>query len=439
MSKQQVLPSRYPPTHAVIALCGLALVLDILLGPFVMLKLGIHYEAEGGNPIIKIHPGSYIVLAAVALHFLSLDHPMRIIGSLSRRWPGLVVHVCGMAVVFTYALFVRGRSGVAFLLDTFLVPGVLALIVADASGRAKQHLVTGMILALALNAVLALVEVALHKHFFPYIIDGQYIIDGAFRATAFAGHPLRNAMLTAIAMLATAGRPWPLVIRTGFVSLFALALLAFGGRTGLTIGCAGTLLFAVRAMRRTAREDAHAFVRHAMEGIIVALAAAGVLTGVLTLTDLGERFRDIGTSAGGDSSSAARLLVFDVFAMTNPIDLLGGYSAASIDAMAKLAGLLAIENFWLYLLLFLGAIGFAIWLCALFAGLASLWNHAGWIGRVLLVCGMIVASGNNSLAKKDSALAILYVFVLGAGVGEERRVRVRLARPEPATGVAHAR
>jgi hypothetical protein len=405
----------YPPGRPVMLLLGLALTLDILLGQFVLLAAGIRYEAEGGNPLVKIHPGSYVALAAAALYLLSLDHPSRVIAALLRSAGGLCLYTAGMAIVLVYALAVHGISGVAFLLDTFLVPGLVALILSQASARSLHGLSTWLIMVLAMNGSLGIAEAIFHRHVFPYLIDGQFVTDASFRATAFVGHPLRNAMLTSMAMMAVAAGAWPRLVKACFIMLFAVALLAFGGRTGFGIGLVGLAALGGREFLRSARTNNTAFVRNA-----IGCAA------VLTLTDLGTRITD--GSLGNDSSSQARLQLFDIFRLTDATDLLSGYPGETIDAMAKVTGIIAVENFWIYMLLFLGVLGFALWLPAFLAGLATMWRASFYAGRVLLVCGVVVASANNSLAKKDSSLAIMFALIAGAGAAESRQVR-RLALP----------
>ena len=49
--------------------------------------------------------------------------------------------------------------------------------------------------------------------------------------------------------------------------------------------------------------------------------------------------------------------------------------------MTRVSGLLAIENFWVFNFLFLGVIGFLLWLVALTGALAYVW----WRSR--LPCG----------------------------------------------------
>jgi len=421
---------------AVLLLCGLALALDVLLGQFVLLSLGIRYQAEGGNPLVKIHPGSYLVLAASALHVVAGRAPLRAIGTSLRTAPEMCLYVVGVTVVLVYALAVHGISGVAFLIDTFLMPGVLGLLLLAATPGAQSRIVDWLILVLACNATLAIGEATFHRHLFPYLINGQFVTDAAFRATAFAGHPLRNAMLTMMALVCVAVRDWPAVIRAGFIAVFAIALLAFGGRTAFAMAGAGLIALAVRAMATTARRDSAAFIRQAIAAFVVITGVVVSTIAIVTLTDFGTRIMD--GSFGADSSSEARLQVFQIFAQADGAELLTGYSGETIDAMTSVVGLIAIENFWIYMFLFLGLLGSLIWLPAMLAAVSGLWRQAGFAGRVILVCGMIAASGNNSLAKKDSSLAVLFAFVIGSAAGLGKPTGSAGSRRRPTREANHA-
>ena len=69
----------WQPRGIVLALCATALTLYLTLNTFALQAIGIHYEADGGNPLIKIHPGTYLIVCAVLVHFLSTAHPLRVL------------------------------------------------------------------------------------------------------------------------------------------------------------------------------------------------------------------------------------------------------------------------------------------------------------------------------------------------------------------------
>ena len=124
---------------------------------------------------------------------------------------------------------------------------------ASESGASKicEFLATLMIALLIVNAACGIIEARLHQHLFPYIIDGQQISETYFRATAFNGHPLCNAMLTGIAMLAVTAAPWPMLVRVGLLSVLGMGLFAFGGRAALIVSALGCILIIGRELRQS--------------------------------------------------------------------------------------------------------------------------------------------------------------------------------------------
>ena len=86
-----------------LALCATALDLYLTLNTFALQAIGIHYEADGGNPLIKIHPGTYLIVCAVLVHFLSTAHPLRVLEEVTLELPGLCLCAFGMLIVLAFA------------------------------------------------------------------------------------------------------------------------------------------------------------------------------------------------------------------------------------------------------------------------------------------------------------------------------------------------
>ncbi len=401
----------WQPRGIVLALCALALTLYLTLNSFALQAIGVHYEADGGNPLIKIHPGTYLIVCAVLIHFLTRSHPMRMLEQIALGSPGLCFCGFGMLIVLVFAVSLHGLSGVAYIVDTYVAPAFLAILLARAPARFLRPLFVWMLAILVANACLGIVEARLHWHVFPYVIDGVPVTEDFFRATALEGHPLRNAMLTGLAIVAVSAAPWPIMIRFALQGPLAMGMLAFGGRTALIVAvlaCASILFFEFSSRMRRAPDAA---MREVWAVFALLLVAAAVLGVVFSATDFGGRIR-----AGDftDSSSAARLQLFNVFKLIDLEGLFAGYDSKTIDGMTRVSGLLAIENFWVFNFLFLGIVCFLLWIAALSGALAALWQRSGFAVRVTLVAFLAIASSNNSLAKKDSSLSIAFAFLFAA-------------------------
>jgi hypothetical protein len=92
-------------------------------------------------------------------------------------------------------------------------------------------------------------------------------------------------------------------------------------------------------------------------------------------------------------------------------DLWFGVPITRIDSIALRVGIdpryEAIENFWLYLLLLLGIVGFALFLLGLGLLTWHLWRIATTPMRLGLVVYFLLASGANTLASKTVSLLLL--------------------------------
>jgi hypothetical protein len=422
------------PHPLVLFLCALALSCDIVLGPYVLRTMGINYVAFGGDPITKIHPGTYITLCAAALYLISVDHPLRVPGLLMRLSPGLGIYCFGMGLVLIYVLCVRELGSVPVILDTYFAPGLIALMLVHAPPGQLRRLLTWMIALLVINALVGIVEGRLHLRLFREVSDGVEIQEDFFRATAFVGHPLRNAMLASFAVLAVMAASWPFPVRLVLLAIVGLGMLAFGGRVSLVLVLVGGAIVTVGDLHRRAATDRGAFIRGALAGWIALVVAAAGLSTVFLLTTFGERI--FGEEFAG-SSTAARWQVFDVFGLVDLDSLIAGYDATSIDAMVKVLDLEQLENFWIHMLILLGFVGYLAWLPAFLAGMTGLWRRAGFVGRVILICFLLTASTTNALAKKGSMVSVAFAFVIGADCLERRRVLQDRRDPgiAPATGL----
>jgi hypothetical protein len=415
----------------VLFLCAVALTCDIMLGPYALRTMGINYAAFGGNPITKIHPGTYITLLAAALYFISIDHPLRVPGLLMVSSPELGIYCIGMGLVLVYVLCVRELGSVPVILDTYFAPGLIALMLVHAPPSHLRRLVTWMIALLVINAIVAIVEARLHLRLFREVTEDVEVHEDFFRATAFVGHPLRNAMLTSFAILAVMAAAWPFLVRLILLAVLGLGMLAFSGRASLVLVMVGGVMVAVWDLHRRAATDRGAFIRGALSGWIELVIAMAGLSAVLLLTTFGERI--FGEELAG-SSTAARWQSFDIFRLVNVNSMIAGYDATSIDAMTKAIDLQNLENFWIYMLILLGFAGYVVWLPAFLAGMKGLWRLSGFVGRVILLCFLLTASTTDALAHKGSIVSVAFAFVIGAECLERRRV----IRDRHAAGAASA-
>ena len=147
---------------------------------------------------------------------------------------------------------------------------------------------------------------------------------------------------------------------------------------------------------------------HITGGLLAASLGTALLAAVVAATGLGER---IFKNLTWDNSANVRLRSWEVLDYVRDADQWFGVSIPRIDSIALRIGIdpryEAIENFWLYLLLLLGVVGFAVFLLGLVCLLLHLWRVSAAPIRVALVVYLLLASGANTLASKGTSLLLL--------------------------------
>lgn len=409
----------------------LAVVAYMLLSGQVLLRLGIPYDAPFGPPIAKLHPGTYCLLLAWLLAALSHGNPVRVVAGQMARHRLLATYFACMVVVFAWVLWRHGASGAAFIIESLWTPAIAAFVLYLLDQNRHRQIVQIIMLLLVCNAVLALLETALRMRLVPLpLAISDSFSAPYFRASALLGHPLQNTMITVSLLPAVSLLPWSLAKQLFVALLLALSILAFGGRAGLLLG--GSCYVAYVAFRGAAGivRGRFSYLQLTGGGLAVMLGVTGLI-GLVAATGLGARvFENLRI----DSSAGVRLRVWEAFNYLSVDDYWLGIAPAQIDHISLRMGLdplyEAIENFWIYLFMQFGIIGFVPFLIGLVCLLIVLWKAAGSPMRVAILVYFLVASAANTLAAKTMSLLLLTIVVVA---GEAFRYR----RSATSCGVNH--
>lgn len=392
----------------------LALGLYLTVSQALLTVLGIPYHAPTGNFIYKLHPGTYLLSVALAIALLRQGNPLTALMQRLRSMPWLAVYLSGMVGPFLYSLMRYGPSGSAFFIDTLMMPAVVSLLMVRFTPQQLRCTFTLMLVLVVCNAAVGLVEAIIQHHLIPYTISGGIaVVEDKFRATALLGHPLENALITGVMLLAALDMPMSATRRLAFIAPMVLALLAFGGRTSFLLSSIALLACGTFAISRKmlARQYSYLQLLGGSIGLLIGLPA---VAGLVALSGLGER---IFASLYFDDSASVRLRIFHVFDYLDGYDLLFGIAPTQISQVAVRIGLdpkfNAIENFWLFMLLQLGAIVFSLFVVGMASGLVWLWRRSGSGGRCTLIVFMLTASTTNSLVSKTGALTLLFAALCG--------------------------
>jgi hypothetical protein len=391
----------------------LAVIVEYAISGNTLADLGVDYASTGGNPLVKLHPGTYLILIA-AFMVLMLARPA---GSglvrLFRATPALASFITLILCCAFYSIANVGMSGAAVYVESYLAAGLLAVVLEVGTDRQRRTLGWWIIGFTILSIVISIGESATQSHLIPIHIGdlteaqlGQDSED--FRGAGLFTHPLTAALSTMMAIFMLLRMRMNPGLKAALFTTFLVGLLSFGGRAALGTTLMLLVLGASVVMFRgiVARNLSMGFV-----GMIAAATLLLPLLAVLliTSTDIGQR---ILTHLYVDDSAQVRSTQWLVLNHLNLHDVLFGVPLARLDILKYQIGLGAdttdIENFWLLMFLNLGVMGFAVFLVALGLFIVHLGRTTGHpLGWMLLVAAIVVDSTSNSLGRKSVDLIFM--------------------------------
>lgn len=425
---------------AVIAVLGLS--------SMALIAMGVPYGAKGGNLATKIHPATYLALAAVAAWMVAVG-PGRVLGRLAVERAGAAAFALATVILFLHSALIV-KLPLSAVIDTFLLTVFLfmALDWLDAASRDRLAAIVHTIMIA--NAILGIVEYGSGWRLTPmYDIDGT-VMSYDWRSTAIFGHPLSNAFQTGtylVALACGAGARMPTVIRLGAMGLSALALVAFGGRVALVLAFA--MVAAIGAIggikvllgRRFRLGDAIAGVT------ILSLAAIAVVVFV----DSGGADKFLLRFSQDHGSAQTRVSMFRIFGDLDWAQFLAWPDTDLITQAQREYGLrIGVESSEVGLVASYGLLTAGLFMAALGAFMSDLVWATGKRTIWLVIYFVGVMSASTGIANKSTNLAVYTVSVFlvmprdGAarsvtatgGVGTT--VPATPVRPGPRTPVAAA-
>lgn len=365
------------------------------------------YTDEGGNPILKIHPGSWVLIFGSAL-FIAAVGPSRLLFKLTHSSKSVGFALLSTFLLIAYSLLSWGTASTAYLLDTYLF-SVLSILLATHL-RQQQcfrlfHLIAFIV---AINCIIAVAEYLTQTHLIPNPVTGTRF----FRANALMAHPLNNALVALPIALAVLYSPIKSIWRFLMITLVFLGMVSFASRASLFVFCA-TVFLAVwlNAFTAKARQQTRAlYILGAPVIVLILIIAASI---AIFFTQLGS---GISSRLEFDESAMARVEAIDFFLSLNLKDYFFGMGPSGLlTSVENLSTASIIENYWIQIVLTYGIPMFMI----IFFGFAQLIR---WLTpkpslkfHLIIAAFFIASSTNNSLSTKTVALTIfiLSLYLLG--------------------------
>jgi hypothetical protein len=399
--------------RAAFAIGLLAVIVEFAISGNSLENLGIDYSSAGGNPLIKLHPGTYLVsLAAFMVLMLSRPAGSGLI-RFFRGTPALASFIVLILFCAFYSIANVGISGAAVYVESYLSAGLLAVALEGGTDRQKRTLAWWIIGFCVLSTIISIGESMTQTHLIPLHIGDEptkELVDEVedFRGAGLFGHPLTAALTTSMATFMLLRMRMNGLLKAALFTTLLIGLLTFGGRAALGTTIIMVTLAAIVVLVRGV------VMRNLSMGFVGTISAAVLILPplmlmLITSTDIGER---ILTHMYMDESADVRSLQWLVLNHLNLHDVLFGVPPDRLDILKYQIGLGAdttdIENFWLLMFLNLGAIGFVVFLIAL--GLFML--HLGRttahpLGWMLLFSAILIDSSSNSLGRKSVDLLFM--------------------------------
>jgi hypothetical protein len=386
----------------------LAVTATFTLSSSVLTNWKIHYLTAGGNFYEKLHPATYCTLLAFGLMLLRSRGP---VGEINRMFSEskllLAYLLCWLFLLIQ--VFVLERP-FTVIIDTFLLPILIAMVMWQLSSAQKRPLAWAIHLTILVNVVLGYYEYFSGHRLIPLTL-GDVVVVGEWRSAALLGHPLTASGIVGAYVLALVLRPAicpPLLVRLPLIAFCLASLMAFGGRTSLVTVLAVIALvggFEVLRLMQGKRTPLPA----AILAICVLFAAGAIIFAAL---DLGIFDKMLLRFSSDKGSALARFATFSLLSHFDWHELILGPNPVRVNALQSQLGLnYGIENFWISSIVQFGLVHtilMTIGLACFFVELLRRSQRAAWAIMVLIV---IIAASSVSFSSKNIQLAQFVILI----------------------------
>ena len=419
-----LLGDSYPAAGLV---CLFGFFLHIILSDPLLNAIGLLHTGEGGKFYERLHPGTIFIVISFFVLLASR-------GSTIRQFCKIAVEqtIPTMLLVLTFLLIfymvLRSGFSVSFMIETHLTVPICAIVLSYTPISYCRRAMYGFLLLAVTNSAVGIAEAIGRFRIFTFDPNWVVMKEPFFRATAFLGHPLNNAMFTSVALFVALALRLPTPVKWLCTGLFLTSLVAFGGRIGLLYSVVGSLLYGFIAVLTLFRRG-HLGIAQRLLLLSTTLVVPFIVLGGLYLlvnSSMGERLA--GHAKWDESADTRRLAWYALDYMTDVERIFGASPERIVDIAYRIGLALPIsdiENPWILMYMNLGAIMFPFWAVGLAAFLWKLMRDRPLALKMAVLGYFVVASTSNSFGRKDSIYLIMVSAVTCAA-------RMLLPLPTPA-------
>lgn len=392
----------------ILSFTALAVITTLTISSSMLTHWKIQYVTAGGNFYEKLHPATYFTAAALGLILLRTGNPMHEIVRIAGRSPTILFYLICWVMLLAQTMFLH-RPFTA-VVDTFLLPLLLAIVIWETPGSGRRLLVWLLHGLILLNVAIGYYEFLSGHRIIPLTL-GNILVVGEWRSAALLGHPLTASGLIAGYVLALLLKPslcpQPM-LRLPLIALCLGSLMAFGGRTALVTTLAVFALSAGFTMLRAIRGE-----RFPLAGLVVAIIVVfvGIAT-VFTMLNLGLFDKMLLRFSSDKGSALARVATINLLSHFDWNEIIFGPSISRANALQNMLGLdYGIENFWVSSIVQFGLIHTALMTAALVAFFARIYASSDRAVIAQMVLISVIAASSVSFSSKNIQLAQFVLLI----------------------------
>jgi hypothetical protein len=367
---------------------------SFILGGYLLENLGIKYVSEGGNPLVKIHISTYILILTFTFFTLrkGFFSPLKNLKELRGAW---LISVLSIVVVIIYGLFRFGTSGMAYLVDTMAAPLLAVYLLSQLSNIYKNKLLRLLAYLLFINSLIAILEFMIGST----LLSVEFSNFSYFRSLALLTHPLNNALITAaLAPVLMRHTRIPYLI---YFTVVIMALFAFGGRGATGMFLLGMFLLLIPKVPSFISNGIKiSRIRFAVIQLLAFVVSIFTVL-VVTFTPIGARILN---KLHVDSSAQARFDVFIILEQLNLAEWLFGASPSIMENIKFYIGINTIENYIIGWILSFGLIATILLLIACYSISVKIALRGSSQSKVALFVLLGASVTNNALTTKTPVL-----------------------------------
>lgn len=379
----------------------------LFMGPCVLAYVGWQVEGKNVGFITSFYPSFYLLLFA---HFYCLYHSKKY-RQVNRPVTWLFV-ICCVCYIFFKLLFGRDIPRMV-LFNSIVLPAMYGSFFTYFSTARHQLKIRHLIIALyIINSSLALLERLTLQTLFPlnlayensdFTIANDLYSD-LFRSTALLGHPLSNALITAVVMGFILISDLKNSHKYALYLLGFVALLCFNARGAMLISGLSFIIYVLYNLTNAKMKFSSKL------NIVIFMLICIAIVVYLLGEGYGGRFFEH-DDVSEDGSIMARIYVWFMFSYLDLKAILLGINGDEIERLViRTMGIIHVENWLILFILDMGVIltiAVILFLIPIFR--QSLRNYK--LFQALFVLGVCfgVASTNNSLACGVQAISTFMV------------------------------